>query len=78
MSILYIHYSDMSAEAWEKMRLDNHWNEVELRDNRYNQVTIISSWNGHIGIIHEYTVNFGKVAEFSSSLDYILKDFIFL
>ena len=29
---------DLKAEQWEKMRAENKWNNVELRDNRYNQV----------------------------------------
>ena len=30
--------SDLPAEDWERMRKDNEWNEVDLRDNRYNQI----------------------------------------
>lgn len=28
----------IDREDWERMRKDNHWNEVDLRDNRYNQI----------------------------------------
>ena len=31
---------DLKAEQWEKMRTENKWNNVELRDNRYNQVAV--------------------------------------
>ena len=29
---------DLKPDQWEKMKLQNNWNNVELRDNRYNQV----------------------------------------
>lgn len=28
----------LTPEKWEKMKRDNKWNDIELRDNRYNQV----------------------------------------
>ena len=28
----------MSREQWQQMRLENNWNEVDLRDNRYHLV----------------------------------------
>ena len=38
---------DLAREDWEKMKADNEWNEVHLRDNRYNQVIhMVSSARG--------------------------------
>jgi hypothetical protein len=30
--------SDLPPDDWERMKRDNGWSEVNLRDNRYNQV----------------------------------------
>ena len=37
---------DLKADQWEKMRTENKWNNVELRDNRYNQVASIFNSSG--------------------------------
>ena len=29
---------DLKPSQWERMKTENNWNEVELRDSRYNQV----------------------------------------
>jgi hypothetical protein len=34
----YFNILDLARDDWEKMKADNGWNEVHLRDNRYNQV----------------------------------------
>lgn len=28
----------IDVEKWERMKNENGWNEVEIRDNRYNQI----------------------------------------
>lgn len=30
--------ADLPSEDWERMKRENGWSEVDLRDNRYNQV----------------------------------------
>lgn len=37
----------IEIEKWERMKFDNGWNEVEMRDNRYNQIVhMVSAANG--------------------------------
>lgn len=37
----------IETEKWEKMKKENSWNEIELRDNRYNQIVhMVSAANG--------------------------------
>ncbi|XP_017779335.1 PREDICTED: TRPL translocation defect protein 14 isoform X2 [Nicrophorus vespilloides] len=37
----------ISKDKWEKIKRDNGWNDVELRDNRYNQIIhMVSAANG--------------------------------
>ncbi|CAO1343382.1 unnamed protein product [Diamesa serratosioi] len=34
-------------DKWERLKLNNNWNEIELRDNRYNQIVhMVSAANG--------------------------------
>ena len=38
---------DLKPGEWERMKEENDWNEVDLRDSRYNQVIhMVSSANG--------------------------------
>lgn len=38
---------DLDPNDWEKMKKDNKWNPVQLRDNRYNQIIhMVSAANG--------------------------------
>ena len=38
---------DLPREDWERMRKENQWSEVDLRDNRYNQIIhMVSAANG--------------------------------
>jgi predicted ATPase len=37
----------IAPDKWEKMKKDNNWNDIELRDNRYNQIVhMVSAANG--------------------------------
>lgn len=37
----------IDPDKWERMKKDNLWNEIELRDNRYNQIVhMVSAANG--------------------------------
>ena len=39
--------SDLKPEQWERMKEENNWNEIEVRDNRYNQVLhLVSAASG--------------------------------
>lgn len=31
-------FLDMKPDQWERMKRENNWNDIELRDGRYNQV----------------------------------------
>lgn len=34
-------------DKWERLKSNNNWNEIELRDNRYNQIVhMVSAANG--------------------------------
>lgn len=39
--------SDVERDDWAKMKGDNNWHEVDIRDNRYNQIIhMVSAANG--------------------------------
>ena len=38
IQILLSYFLDIDPCDWDKMKIDNNWNEVQMRDNRYNQV----------------------------------------
>lgn len=43
----------MTAEQWAKMKRENKWNDVELRDGRYNQVIhMVSAAKGAEAFYH--------------------------
>ena len=38
---------DLPKEDWDKMKTENKWNEIILRDDRYNQIIhMVSAANG--------------------------------
>jgi hypothetical protein len=40
-------FADLKPEQWERMKAENRWNEIEVRDSRYNQVLhLVSAANG--------------------------------
>lgn len=40
-------FSDLPRSDWERMKAENGWHEVDLRDNRYNQIIhMVSAANG--------------------------------
>ena len=47
MSILSVFLSDMHPDDWARMKKEEGWNEVDLRDNRYNHVIhLVSAADG--------------------------------
>ena len=44
---------DMKPGQWERMKKENNWNEIELRDGRYNQVIhMVSAAKGAEAFYH--------------------------
>ncbi|ELT98807.1 hypothetical protein CAPTEDRAFT_170068 [Capitella teleta] len=43
----------LKPEQWERMKKDNNWNEIDIRDSRYNQVLhLVSAANGAEAFYH--------------------------
>lgn len=44
---IYSTLSDLDPNDWERMKAENGWHSVQLRDNRYNQIIhMVSAANG--------------------------------